>query len=145
MADAVTLVRQIVAEETADLRERLQHLEAKQSSVLTPEQAFQQGELGAVHPDESGAMGGDPPPQAEQLRELLQRHEDMVAAIKALHRLDASPVQWTRDNGGKMVEAPDGLWEISCLACNHQTVWREGDSKPPQCKTWRIANGDVVQ
>lgn len=140
MADTtavIEIIRRIVADDTADLRERLQHIEAKITKDV------ESTEFVDNQPD--GSMGGSPPPQSEQLRELLHRHEAMVKAIKAMHRLDATPVQWTRGANGAMVEAPEGLWEISCLACNHSTVWREGDKKPPQCKTWLIADGQKVE
>lgn len=140
MADTtavIEMIRRIVADDTADLRERLQHIETK----IRPESMNRQVEL-EDQPDESlREDGGDPPPQYEQFKELLSR----LDTIKAMHRLDASPVQWTRDGSGKMVEAPEGLWEISCIACNHSTVWREGDKKPPQCKTWLIADGQKVE
>jgi len=134
MADAtpvIEIIKRIIADDTADLRERLQHLEAKAKL------SYDEVEFGPEKDNEtivSAALDAN-------TAELEQR----LKTIKAMHRLDATPVQWTRGANGAMVEAPDGLWEISCLACNHSTVWREGDSKPPQCKTWLIADGQAVE
>lgn len=144
---AIELIRRIIADDTADLRERVQHVEQR----LNHEGVRAIGgddQQPAFQSYEGREDGGDPPPQAEQLRELLHRHKELeqrLEAIKAIHKLDATPVQWTRSNNGKMVEAPDNMWEISCLACNHQVVWQEGQASAPQCKTWRIANGEEVQ
>lgn len=149
----IEMIKRIIADDTADMRERLQHLESR----LNQEGVRLIGGNGAMAVERSKGDveqtpqredGGDPPPQAEQMRELLQQVKEMeerCVAIKEMHSLDATPVQWTRSADGKMVEAPDGMWDISCLACTHKTVWCEGDKKPPQCKTWRLANGETVQ
>ena len=132
MTDATTVIetiRRIIADDTADLRERVQHLENRKSDFPTEHTGDKEPETTI-----SAALDAN----AAEL-------ESRLKTIKAMHRLDASPVQWTRGANGAMVEAPDGLWEISCLACNHSTVWREGDSKPPQCKTWLIADGQEVK
>lgn len=134
MADTtavIEMIKRIIADDTADLRERLQHIEAK-----------------ITHDVEAMEFVDDQKPEKSISAALDANTAELEArlqAIKANHRLDASPVQWTRDGSGKMVEAPEGLWEISCLACNHSTVWREGDKKPPQCKTWLIADGQKVE
>lgn len=123
----IEMIRRIIADDTADLRERVQHMEAK----IT---------VGVEHTemvDNHREDGGDSPLQPEPNTEL----QDRLNKIKALHRLDATPVQWTRDNTGKMVEAPEGIWEISCLACNYTTTWKQGNDNPPQCPTWLIADG----
>lgn len=124
--DVIDMIRRIIADDTADLRERLQHLEhrsrGEDNGSPSPSTDF---------PD-SDVSGSD-----HHLAELQQRLDQ----IKALHKLDATPVQWTRDGTGKMVEAPEGLWEISCTACNHKTYYREGkDGQPQQCPTWRLAD-----
>jgi hypothetical protein len=139
MADTtavIEMIKRIIADDTADLRERIQHIETK----ITMSQPVSIGDAeedeADLKPEKSISAALDA--NTAELEARLQ-------AIKAMHRLDASPVQWTRGSGGQMVEAPEGLWEISCLACNHSTVWREGDKKPPQCKTWLIADGQKVE
>lgn len=130
----IEMIKRIIADDTADIRERLQHLEHK-TNGLGPIAGDQQ-------PAFEASMAG---PAMQDFSKANDELTERLDKIKALHRLDASPVQWTRDQTGKMVEAPEGLWEIACTACNHKTVWREGDKKPPQCKTWRLANGENVQ
>jgi hypothetical protein len=127
-AAVIDMIKRIIADDTADLRERIQHLEAR--GVMSEPVSID------TEPESEDEVQTGPPDDELQKR---------LDTIKAMHRLDASPVQWTRGSGGQMVEAPEGLWEISCLACNHSTVWREGDKKPPQCKTWLIADGQQVE
>jgi len=137
MADAtpvIEIIKRIIADDTADLRERVQHLEA--SRLVKGVNEYEEVNTGDQEPETTVSAALD-----ANTAEL----EERLKTIKAMHRLDASPVQWTRGANGAMVEAPDGLWEISCLACNHSTVWREGDKKPPQCKTWLIADGQAVE
>lgn len=138
MADTtavIEIIRRIVADDTADLRERIQHLEAS-TRLVKGVNEYEEVNTGDKEPETTVTAALD-----ANTAELEKR----LSLIKALHRLDATPVQWTRGANGAMVEAPEGLWEISCLACNHSTVWREGDSKPPQCKTWLAADGQAVE
>jgi hypothetical protein len=138
MADStavIDMIRRIIADETADLRERVQHID----TMLKPDSMKRRVEL------EDQPNSEPETTVSAALDANTAELEARLQAIKAMHRLDASPVQWTRGSGGQMVEAPEGLWEISCLACNHSTVWREGDKKPPQCKTWLIADGQKVE
>ena len=132
MADStavIEMIKRIIADDTADLRERIQHLE--QRNVMSQPVSIDVD-------DEPIAHGKDLVYQehANDLQDRLQK-------IKAVHRLDASPVQYVRDQStGKMVDAPDDLWEIQCAACNDKpTYWRKGDPEPPHCETWRLADG----
>lgn len=153
MADStavIEMIKRIIADDTADLRERIQHLESRiDHEGVRAIGSIEQGVrdlTAAGHDAESVAQQTiGPAPGAMVSVDLMKELEARLDAIKAMHRLDATPVQWTRSNDGKMVEAPEGLWDIECLACNHKTVWREGDKKPPQCKTWRLADGQTVQ
>lgn len=133
MAEAtqvIEMIKRIIADDTADLRERIQHLESR-TVGLTP----------------IGGAVESPPPQAEQVREVVRSNDELqqrLDAIKAIHRLDATPVQWVRGSDGKQVEAPEGLWEISCTACNYTTNFKDGQPQPKPCKTVRLANGETV-
>lgn len=61
-----------------------------------------------------------------------------VEEILALHRLDATPMQWVFQDG-KQQQAPEGMWEITCSVCaDHKIDWRQGDPEPPRCKTVKI-------
>lgn len=127
------MLARMIADETADLRSRVQHLEHKTT--------------GLTRLDDTGDL--DKQPELQTLDAYIAPSvspdlEQRFEAIKNLHRLDASPVQWTRGNGGQMIPAPEGLWEISCLACSHKVVWQEGDKEAPHCKTWMLANGSLT-
>ena len=123
---AIEMIRRIVADDTADLRERIQHLEQRTNG------------LNAIK-DNSEYISMAEPGDTDTIKAL----QDRLDKIKAIHRLDATPVQWTRDNAGKMVEAPEGLWELQCVVCRDTppVIWRQGEPRPQQCLTWRLADG----
>lgn len=125
---AIELIKRIVADDTADLRERVQHLEQR-TVGLTP--------IGTEPPKSLGDTDG------EKAVEVNSELSDRLEKIKAIHRLDATPVQYTRDGQGRMVEAPEGLWEIQCVVCRDMppVMWQKGDAEPPRCLTWRLADG----
>jgi len=131
----IEMIKRIIADDTADLRERLQHLEQRlnHEGVHLIKGVNEYEEV----PGNISSM------ESPTISETINALQDRLEKIKAIHRLDATPVQWTRDNTGKMVEAPDGLWEIQCVVCKDvpPIVWRSGDPKPPQCETWRLADG----
>lgn len=130
----IEMIRRIVADDTADLRAAVQRLQ-HQSTATVYDEPYEET---SVLPDIK-----ENPEQAAVEAARGDEYYERLEAIKALHSLRANPVTWTRDNTGKMVEAPEGLWEVECSACNHKVVWREGQSKPPQCQTWLIADGQT--